>query len=565
MLGDPTTDGIVTNASAVYFQEDFQGQPRRSSRSQSTSHLRLLRAALARNQDLLRNAGSLAATTGVTSVLGFAYWIYAARFFAPEAVGYATAAIATMTLLGTIGVFGLGTMLIGELPQGGNRGGLIMASIIASFMASIVLAFGFALVSLSFGSHFVEISGNIWRMAVFSIGVALSAATMVFDDAAIGLMRGGLQLSRNATVSVAKMLALPVSAFLIHDVFGLGIMLSWVLGTAVSLIPTAINIKRGGSKILYRPDWATFRKLGKVTLAHNWLNLAITVPTKLVPVLVATMVAPTSNAAYYVAAMIASFLAMVPMHLSTVLFAVASAAPEKISEKLRFVLRTALVIGIPVGLAMGISAHFVLSVFGSSYASLATGPLWIMIAGYIPGLPSAVYIAVCRATGKVNQATILLSTFAVLQMLSVVVGGKLDGLYGLSYGQLAVSIIEAFITAPLVLRVAFGSVPVPAAVDRTTSGQAHLGPTERAEELRQRQEAGIDALTLLATSVAIDDRPPSPGTAPSGVMIKPLPNGTKGRPDPNDAAFQRRQEDGVAALIEIADYADRFQHAPPDG
>jgi O-antigen/teichoic acid export membrane protein len=506
MLGYPTTDGIVTNASTVQFHQDLHGQPRRSNRSQPTSYLRPLRAALARNQDLLRNAGSLAATTGVTSVLGFAYWIYAARFFTNAEVGYATAAIATMTLLGTIGVFGLGTMLIGELPQGGNRGGLITASLIASFVASIVLAFGFALVSLSFGSHYVEISGNIWRMSLFSIGVALTAATMVFDDAAIGLMRGGLQLSRNTAVSIAKMVALPVSAFLIHDVFGLGIMLSWVLGTAVSIIPTVITIKRGGSRILYRPDWSTLRKLRKVAWSHNWLNLAITVPTKLVPVLVATMVLPGANAAYYVAAMIASFLAMVPMHLSTVLFAVASAAPEKISEKLRFVLRTALVIGVPVGLVMGVSAHFVLSVFGSKYASQATVPLWIMIAGYIPGLPSAVYIAVCRATGKVNQATILLSAFAVLQMLSVVVGGKLDGLDGLSYGQLAVSIIEAFITAPLVLRVAFGKVPVPGAIDRATSsgqvlsetsGLALLEMAERAA-FETRQQAGLAALFAIA-------------------------------------------------------------------
>jgi hypothetical protein len=129
-----------------------------------------------------------------------------------------------------------------------------------------------------------------------------------------------------------------------------------------------------------------------------------------------------------------------------------------------------------------------------------------MIAGYIPGLPSAVYIAVCRATGKVNQATILLSAFAVLQMLSVVVGGKLDGLDGLSYGQLAVSIIEAFITAPLVLRVAFGKVPVPGAVDRATSsgqvlsetsGLALLEMAERAA-FETRQQAGLAALFAIA-------------------------------------------------------------------
>ena len=70
-----------------------------------------------KHSDLLHNAASLAATTGVTSLLGFAFWTFAARYFSQEAVGYGSAAISAMTLLGTIGMFGLGTVLIGELPQ----------------------------------------------------------------------------------------------------------------------------------------------------------------------------------------------------------------------------------------------------------------------------------------------------------------------------------------------------------------------------------------------------------------------------------------------------------------
>jgi len=43
-------------------------------------------------------------------------------------------------------------------------------------------------------------------------------------------------------------------------------------------------------------------------------------------------VSPSANAAFYIALMLFSFLTMVPAHLSTVLFAIASAAPEMISE-----------------------------------------------------------------------------------------------------------------------------------------------------------------------------------------------------------------------------------------
>src|SRR6266853_1606802 len=83
------------------------------------------------NSSIIVNAGSLVATTGVNSVLGFVYWWLAAKQFLPEAIGFASAAISAMTLLGTLSVLGLGTLLIGELPRhSGKEGSLISAALI---------------------------------------------------------------------------------------------------------------------------------------------------------------------------------------------------------------------------------------------------------------------------------------------------------------------------------------------------------------------------------------------------------------------------------------------------
>ena len=69
------------------------------------------------------NAGSLMAAIVVNSGLGFVFWWLAARTFSPSEVGFAAAAVSAMTLLGTLGVLGLGTLLIGELPRrAGGRG-----------------------------------------------------------------------------------------------------------------------------------------------------------------------------------------------------------------------------------------------------------------------------------------------------------------------------------------------------------------------------------------------------------------------------------------------------------
>jgi hypothetical protein len=70
---------------------------------------------LRQNRLLFTNTGSLVIATGLTSVVGFAYWWAAARLFTPEMVGLASALISAMTLIGTISVLGFRTLLTGEL------------------------------------------------------------------------------------------------------------------------------------------------------------------------------------------------------------------------------------------------------------------------------------------------------------------------------------------------------------------------------------------------------------------------------------------------------------------
>ena len=157
-----------------------------------------------RHRDLLNNAVSLFATSGLTSVLGFAFWAFAAREFSQQAVGYGAAAVSAMTLLGTIGVFGLGTVLIGELPRRNPRAGLVSAALAASGIGSLILGLGFAVVAPLASKRFSDILGQPVEAVTFAFGVALTAVAMVFDNATIGLFRGGVQLSRNVTFSAAR-------------------------------------------------------------------------------------------------------------------------------------------------------------------------------------------------------------------------------------------------------------------------------------------------------------------------------------------------------------------------
>jgi O-antigen/teichoic acid export membrane protein len=475
------------------------------------------------------------------------FWIVADREFPKAEVGHAIAATNAMQLLGTIGMFGLGTMLIGELPKRArDRGGLFAASMAASATGSAVLGVIFAaVVGLYFSDagHLPGIGGTPGQALIFVAGVVLTGATMVFDEGTIGLLRGGVQLWRNMAMSAIKLAVLPVLALFLHDAYGVGISLSLVIATAGSVIPAAVMLTRGGSPVYHRPDWQSLRRLFPVAVSHNWLNLATAIPPSLIPVVVPLAVGAAQNSVFYDVWMISSLLFMVPVHLGTVLFALASASPEVMAEKLRFVLRISLLIGLPAMAVLAVAAHFALNLFGPGYAALGSVPLWLRIIGYVPQMPRAQFVAVSRATNRVGRAAGLICFFALCEVAAVYFGGKLGdryvggqhgGLYGLSLAYLGVLVMEGLITAPTVLRAAYahtvaatGAFPaVPAAAGAARAPAGATGPlraitgelsrltgdltrlTGALPQLpgaRDRQESGLAALFAVTSAAVVSD------------------------------------------------------------
>ncbi len=412
------------------------------------------------NQEILGNVSSLVATTGVTALLGFVFWALAARLFTQEAVGYAAAVTSAMTLLATVGMFGLGTFLIAELPRrAGTRANLVAAALLAAGIGSLLIGLMFVLVAPRLSESFRPSIGTLAGGLIFITGVVLTAAGLVFDQATIGLLRGGLQLSRNFGFAAAKILVLPVSAYLLRDQFGTGIALAWVAGTAISLIPVAIWLWWRGSHILAQPQWRILHRMGGTVAAHNWLNLAATAPTLVIPILVTVVVSPFANGAFYAAWMLVSFLYLIPTHLSTVLFAVAANDPPALARKLRFTLLVALAVGVPGVAVLGLGAHLLLSIFGPGYAREATLPLSLLAIAYLPVIPRTHYVAVRRATGQMSRAAVVLTIAAGLELVAVVVGAKWDGLVGLSVALVTVRCLAGASLTPAVVRAAVRGVP----------------------------------------------------------------------------------------------------------
>jgi O-antigen/teichoic acid export membrane protein len=410
------------------------------------------REAIGFNRTLLANAGSMVGTSLITSVLGLAFWIVAAHYFDQQSVGVASAATSAMILLGFTGTIGMGTLLMGELPQReSGRWSLVNAALTVAIVAGAVLGLGFGVIAPLLSSDLSPLNETAPALLFFAGGVGLTSLGFVLDQALIGMLHGALQLTRNAIFSFVKLVVLVIFALLVADAGAPWIYSAWALGTACSLI-VLVRFYRWRGEEAMQPDFAVLGGMKGSAASHAAVNMALETADLAMPILVVMLLSAKANAAFYVAWMIAGFLVMVPLSLSMVLYAIGSGSASRIAERFRFTFGVSMAFGLAANLVLLPAAGPVLQLFGSSYSDQATTILHIMALGVFPLTFKTHYVSIHRMQRRLRAALPVVWAGTVLELSGGAAGAVLGGLRGVAWGWLAGLVIEAIVMAPEVVR-----------------------------------------------------------------------------------------------------------------
>lgn len=407
------------------------------------------------NLRMVSNAAALVGTQAVTSVLGFVYWWFAARSFTEASVGIASALVSAMTLLGTIGMLGLGTLLIGELPRNRRRApALITTAVLVAGTVGALLGALFTFAAPLISHELPPLADSPAHFGLFALGAGLTAMGLVLDQAAVGVMRGWLQFWRNTVLAAAKLLALFAVGILALGTSGFSIFVTWVAGAAISMVAIlGGEIVQRRFNRTYRPELQAFQGLGLHALRHHALNLVLLAPGLLLPLIVTARLSATTNAYFYTAWMLNGFVTVVPVSLATVLFAAGAAQPDKLRQKFRFSIGLTSLFGLLAVLVLAVGSHWILGLFGASYAREASSALIVLSLSVFPIIISEHFVALRRIERRPGSATPVLAVSSVAKLLLAALGAELGGLLGLSIGIVVASYVTALFVLPSVLRV----------------------------------------------------------------------------------------------------------------
>lgn len=367
-------------------------------------------------QSLFRNSLYIMGTTAATSLLGFFFWLIAARSLPAVEVGRSAALISAMLFVSVFTNLGLGQVLVARLASraaGRDWSQTVGTALALAAVASLV---GGALAAVLLPILIPSLKGGLSPLTfvLLPLGVVGAACSLVIDYACIAERQAKLSFQRNTAAALLRIALIPfVDVVPVDDT-------TWILAiwAASFLLIDAVALFRelpalGHDFRLTIGDWrAELAQVRGLIAGHQTINLGAQASYYLLPVLVSARLGPEDNAYFYTTFMVSSALFFIAPAVGNALFAEGAHEPEQLGRDVRRAARQVLMLAVPPALVLILAGPLILGAFGEVYAEEGETLLLILIVAAAFDSVLQLSLAVLRVRHFLREAVI--ATWATL-------------------------------------------------------------------------------------------------------------------------------------------------------
>ncbi|CAJ37118.1 lipopolysaccharide biosynthesis protein [Methanocella arvoryzae] len=351
------------------------------------AYLRELRYHL--NDPLYKNSVFIFTTRLLTVVVGFVFWMIAARLYSVEDVGLAVALISSATLINLFSTLGIEHSIIRFFPAY-SMARVINSSIIIVTLTSLAIGVAYSIALILLSSDLAFVSNPVYLIIFVAFGV-ISTIAVVTGNIFIAMRKTLYYLVQNVFISFRVL-------FLIPLIFlgSFGIVGSTMAAYIVAFLFVLFILSR-----FIRFDFRADRDYIRNSFSYSSRNYVATllseVPFLLMPVIVLHVLGEADAARYYIAFTIGSFLMQITYTISTSLF-VEGSHGESMKKN---VIKSGIAIYsllVPAFLCICLFGEYVLNIYGSEYVAALDLLKLVALSSFF----QAIYSLYC-AIQKVNM------------------------------------------------------------------------------------------------------------------------------------------------------------------
>jgi O-antigen/teichoic acid export membrane protein len=365
-------------------------------------------------EPMRRSAYALIAGTGLTSILGLAFWVLTARLLPPEAVGTGSALIAAMTFLGTLSTLGLRNGLVRFLaPAGASARRLIVTCYVLCASAAVLAAVVFIAGQPWWASKLDFLRQDRLLAAGFIAATAVWVLFVLEDHVLIGLRRTGWVPVTNGIYSAVKIALLPALA----AGTAYGLFAAFALPAAPIVVLVTILILRMTSQQRDVADVEKLRipQLVRFAIADHSSALLWLATTELLTLVVLQKTDAEASAYYFMSFTIAYSLFLLSSNVGSAFVAEAARFPARAGALAGVALRHAASLVVPLSLVGVVLTPLALRILGQEYATNGTVLLRLLLLSAIP----QVVIGISLGAARVRRDNRLILAVYAAQALGV--------------------------------------------------------------------------------------------------------------------------------------------------
>jgi len=385
--------------------------------------------------------------TGITAVLGMGYWLLATHYYTPADFGRNQAVITAMRLFASLTALGLTGALARFIPLAGRRtGGLIGRSYLIASATAVTAAFGFLLTLPIWGPNYSSLTG-FGPGLFFLASVAIWAVFTLQDVALAGLRKATWVPLNSLCFGLVKMgMLVALSASLPRE----GIFVSWIVPTAIALIPInylifGVLVPRHVARTKDTAEPPRMREIGRFLAGDYPGSFSILAIVYFVPVYVASQIGDVMFGYFSMAHTLGCMIETLAMNMAVSLTVEGSFDRSQLAANCRRALRRALLIIGPIALVTFVGAPLILAVFGPGYAEHGVPLLRLMALAVLPRVLIEIYLSALRALGEARRLALVQVGLAVLVLSGSIVLLPVTGItavgYALLFSELLVAVL----------------------------------------------------------------------------------------------------------------------------
>ncbi|AEB67943.1 membrane protein [Methanothrix sp.] len=262
---------------------------------------------------LYRTSFFMAFANIMSAGCGFFFWIIAARLYALEQVGLATALISSLALVALFSTLGFDSSIIRFLPLE-DKGKVISTSFFVTTGASIIFG-GICILLMMIMTPSMPFWQDPGNSLAFILVAALNSIAVMGGYAFVADRKADHYFLQNLLQAIRIPALVPLAFLGVFGIFG-AIGLGYLTAALYSLTKIQLSICR----IRPQADREFIRKSLRFSSLNYLSSLLYAAPTLMMPILVLSLLDEAEAAKYYIAFALGTLVLIIPSSFGTSLF-----------------------------------------------------------------------------------------------------------------------------------------------------------------------------------------------------------------------------------------------------